>query len=310
MDFERNAEQQAILEAVTALLAQHAGAKRATLLNRKSEYDLALDAALEAAGFQDIALAEGTGLLEAALVVEAVAKAGGVVGIGAAALVAPGLIKAALPGPIALARAGDTGPVRFAAQARTLLVDAGSEARLVTLAAGDALPIASNFMLPMGRLRVPLERGESLGRGSGPRLRNLWRLALAAETVGTMAACLDVTLEYVKNRRQFGRAIGSFQAVQHRLAQCAVLVEGSRWLVYEAASQDAPEEAAATAAAHASAAASLVFAETHQFTGAMGFTREHDLHVWSMRLQVLRLEAGGTAGHRRAVAEARWCREP
>jgi hypothetical protein len=101
------------------------------------------------------------------LVVEAVAKAGGVVGIGAAALVAPGVTGRALPGPLALARAGDTGPVRFAAHARTLLVDAGEEACLVPLAAGDALPIASNFMLPMGRLRVPLGRGESLGSGSG-----------------------------------------------------------------------------------------------------------------------------------------------
>ena len=310
MDFEPNPDQQAILEAVAALLAQHAGAKRAIELNRTSAYDRELDAALEAAGFQGIALAEEAGLLEAALVVEAVAKAGGVVGIGASALVAPGLAGRALPGPIALARQGDAGPVRFAAHARSLLVDAGEEARLRTLAAGDASPVASNFMLPMGRLRASQDPGESLGRGSGERLRSLWRLALAAETVGTMAACLEVTLEYVKRRRQFGRAIGSFQAVQHRLAHCAVLLEGSRWLVYEAASQDAPAEAAATAAAFATSAASQLFAETHQFTGAMGFTREHDLHVWSMRLQALRLEAGGVAGHRRAVARERWCREP
>jgi alkylation response protein AidB-like acyl-CoA dehydrogenase len=308
MDFEPNPDQQAILEAVGALLAQHAGAKRAIELNRSSGYDRELDAALDAAGFLDVALGEGTGLLESALVVEAVAKAGGVVGIGASALVAPGLLGRALPGPIALARQGDTGPVRFAAQARRLLVDAGEEARLLPLAAGDASPVANNFMLPMGRLRVSLPGGESLGPGSGERLRSLWRLALAAEMVGTMAACLAVTLEYVKRRRQFGRAIGSFQAVQHRLAQCAVAVEGSRWLVYEAASQDAPTAAAATAAAHAASAASLVFAETHQFTGAMGFTREHDLHVWSMRLPALRLEAGGVAGYRRAVAQERWCR--
>ncbi len=58
--------------------------------------------------------------------------------------------------------------------------------------------------------------------------------------------------------------------------------------------------------ANTRAAAGRVFVETHQFTGAMGFTREHDLHVWSMRLQALRLEAGGVGGHRRAVAEARW----
>ncbi len=228
MDFEPNADQQAILEAVAALLAQHAGAKRAIELNRGSHYDRELDAALDGAGFQEVALADGTGLLEAALVVEAVAKAGGVVGVGASALVAPGLVRRALPGPIALARDGETGPVRFAAHARTLLVDAGEEARVLTLAESDVSPVASNFMLPMGRVRVPQGRGDSLGPGSGERLRSLWRLALAAETVGTMAACLDVTLEYVKRRRQFGRAIGSFQAVQHRLAQCAVSVEGSR----------------------------------------------------------------------------------
>jgi alkylation response protein AidB-like acyl-CoA dehydrogenase len=308
MDFEPSPDQQAILEAVGSLLAQHAGAKRAIELNRTAAYDRELDAALGAAGFQEVALGEGTGLLEAALVVEAVAKAGGVVGIGASALVAPGLLRRAPPGPIALAREGDTGPVRFAAQARTLLVDAGEEARVVPLAQGGASPVANNFMLPMGRLPASLPRGESLGPGSGERLRSLWRLALAAEMVGAMGACLAVTLEYVKRRRQFGRAIGSFQAVQHRLAQCAVAVEGSRWLVYEAASQDAPTAAAATAAAFAASAASLVFAETHQFTGAMGFTREHDLHVWSMRLPALRLEAGGVAGHRREVAEERWCR--
>ncbi len=63
-----------------------------------------------------------------------------------------------------------------------------------------------------------------------------------------------------------------------------------------------PTASAASAAAHATAAANQVFGETHQLTGAMGFTREHDLHVWSMRLQALRLEAGGVGGHRRAVA--------
>ena len=119
-----------------------------------------------------------------------------------------------------------------------------------------------------------------------------------------------MTLDYVKRRRQFGRAIGSFQAVQHRLAQCAVAVEGSRWLVYEAASAGrAARRRPRPPPRIAAAAAGLVFAETHQFTGAMGFTREHDLHVWSMRLPALRLEAGGVAGHRRAVADERWCRK-
>ena len=65
-------------------------------------------------------------------------------------------------------------------------------------------------------------------------------------------------------------------------------------------------ERAATAAAYALTAATRVFAETHQLSGAIGFTREHNLHVYSMRLQALRLELGGVRGHRRALAKARW----
>jgi hypothetical protein len=63
---------------------------------------------------------------------------------------------------------------------------------------------------------------------------------------------------------------------------------------------------AATAAAYCLDTAGLVFTETHQLSGAIGFTREHDLHVWSMRLMALRVELGGVAAHRRAIAEARW----
>jgi alkylation response protein AidB-like acyl-CoA dehydrogenase len=306
VDFAPSEDQRAIVEAVEALLAQRAGPARAIALNAKAEYDAELDAALAQAGFGDVALGDETGFLEAALLVEAVAKAAGVVSIGASALVAPGAAGRTLAGPVALVPLGAPGPVRFGAHARTALVDAGEDARLVELSPGEREPVASNFMLPMGRVRADAASGHSLGPGSGATLRRWWRLALAAEMLGTLEAALDLTVAYVKRRRQFGRAIGSFQAVQHRLAQCAVLVEGLRWLVYEAAFRSAPPEGSAAAAAHAAAAASHVFRETHQLTGAMGFTREHDLHVWSMRLQALRLELGGATGHRRALARSRW----
>jgi alkylation response protein AidB-like acyl-CoA dehydrogenase len=121
-----------------------------------------------------------------------------------------------------------------------------------------------------------------------------------------MSSALAQTVAYLKERRQFGRTIASFQAVQHRLADCAVRVEGSRWLVYEAAYQRAPEEATACAAAYALESARQIFRETHQLSGAIGFTREHDLHVWSMRLHALGSELSGVTGHRRALASARW----
>lgn len=309
MNFEPGDDQRAILEAVGALLARHAGPARAIELAAKGGYDEALDAALEAAGFAEIATATTTGLLDAALLVEAVARAGGVVAIGAGALIAPALTGRTLAGSVAVASADATGPVRFAAHARTLLIRDGDVARVAELRPGDVAPVHSNFGFPMGRIApAALRRGDALGAGSGARLDALWRVALAAETVGAMRAALDATVEYAKRRRQFGRAIGSFQAVQHRLAECFVWTEGARWLAFEAAWAGAPAEAAATASAHALAAAGRVFDETHQLSGAMGYTREHDLHVFSMRLPALRLEAGGAAAQRRAVSQARWAK--
>jgi alkylation response protein AidB-like acyl-CoA dehydrogenase len=165
-------------------------------------------------------------------------------------------------------------------------------------------------MFPLGRLH-PDRKIEGKALAASPeRALSLWRLALAAECVGTMDAALSLTVDYVKQRRQFGRAIGSFQAVQHRLAQLRVQLDGARVLTYEAAHHQHSAEASATAASYATHAARLVHSETHQLTGALGFTREHDLHVWSMRLSALRIELGGTAGHRRALTSARWGLSP
>ena len=307
MDLEPSDDQRAILEAVAALLAQHAGAARALELTRKGDYDFALDRALAEAGFAEIASGEGTGWLDAALLVEAVARAGGTSAAGAQILVAPLVAGRALPGPIALADAAAPGPVRFAVHAETALVLDGERARVVPLVPGSVAPVRSSFGFPMGRFAPgALAGGEALGPGSGERLRSWWRVALALEAAGAMQAALALTVDYAKKRRQFGRAIGSFQAVQHRLAECKVLVEGARWLALEAAWRAAPAEAAATALGYASAAAERVFADTHQLSGAMGYTRAHELHVFSMRLPALRLELGGVGAQRRAIAQARW----
>ena len=306
MDFELSQDQQDILVTVDGLLEKHAGPERAIELNASGEYDHALEEALEGGGFLDIALGEETGWLEAVLVVEAVARAAGVASVGASAIVAPGLLERRVPGPVALARIEDLSCVPVAAQARTLLLDMGDETRLLPIEPGNAKPVRSNFMIPLARLDLDPQGGESLGPGSGERLRRFWRLALAAECVGLMAGALDITVEYVKQRRQFRRPIGSFQAIQHRLATCKAGVEGARWLLYEAAHRGAPAEDAATAAGHATSVGERVFIETHQMTGAMGFTREHDLHVWSMRLQPLVMALGGPSAHHRASTRARW----
>jgi len=307
LDFELDDDQRAIAEAVDALLAKHAGPARAAALARDGAYDAPLDAALGEAGWWDVALAPGAGLLEAALVVDAVARAAGAVAAGAVALAVPAALGRALPGPIALADEAVPGPVRFAADARTLVVLRGSGARALALAPGDARRVATPYGYPLARVDALLGRaGEDLGAGAGARLRDGWRLALAVELGGTMRGALDATLAYLRERRQFGRPIASFQAVQHRLAWCAVQVEGARWLALEAAARGAPAEQAALAAAHGAFVAKRVFAEAHQLSGAIGYTREHPLHVWSMRLQALRLELGGATAHAAAAARARW----
>lgn len=305
MDFDASDEQRAVLDAVEVLLDRHAGPARAIELAKTGEYDHALDRALAQGGFTEIV--SSMSALEAALVVEAVAKAGGRTAYAASALVAPHLTDESLEGPIAMATAGEDGAVRFGAHARTLLVLDGDAARIVELVPGTVEPLMSNFGYPMGKVSQSQRTGgRALGPGSGARLENWWRVALAIETAGTMSSALAVTVEYLKNRRQFGRTIGSFQAVQHRLAECYVLIEGARWLAYECAAAGAERQAAATAAAHALAAAARVFTEMHQLSGAIGFTHEHDLHVWSMRLHALRTDLGGLPAHHRAIAQARW----
>jgi alkylation response protein AidB-like acyl-CoA dehydrogenase len=306
MDFEPDHSQTAILDAMGVLLARHAGPARAIALARKADYDDGLDAALTDAGFYDVALGE-LGGLEAALLVEEVSRAAGTVAFGAGALVAPSVVGEAVAGPVALAVAGTRTPVRYACQAQTALVLEGDRVRVVEVERAAVEPVASTFGYPMGRFAPgALSGGRVLDTASGPNMAAWWRIAIAAEAVGAMRAALEVTTEYLKHRRQFGRAIGSFQAVQHRLAECAVLIEGSRWLTYEAAWRGATDEAATVAAAHTLQVAGRVFAETHQLSGAIGFTHEHDLHVWTMRLQALRLELDGVGAQRRAVADARW----
>ena len=208
MDFAPSAEQAAIVLAVERLLASAAGPERAARLAREQEWDPALERALADAGFLDTALAVGP--LEAALVVEAVARAAGAVAIGAGALVAPLVAGRALAGPVAIALAEGREPVRFGVCARTLLLRDGDAARVVALEPGDFAAVRSGFGHPQGRLARGLgARGERLGPGSGERLLAWWRIALAAEALGAMQAALDATVAHVKQRRQFGRAIGS-----------------------------------------------------------------------------------------------------
>ncbi len=129
----------------------------------------------------------------------------------------------------------------------------------------------------------------------------------AAEMLGGAARVLDMTVEYAKDRVQFGRPIGSFQAIKHRCADMLVDVEGMRSTVYWAAwciGAGDPEAsvAASTAKVWTSDASKRVMASGLQVHGGIGFTWEHDLHLFLKRAQLDQLTFGDAAFHRVRLA--------
>ena len=116
---------------------------------------------------------------------------------------------------------------------------------------------------------------------------NMEGLARAAETVGVMRAVLDMTVAYAKERVQFGRPIGSFQAIQHYLADMWVDILGSRNLVMKAAWKLATgrpsDEATGMARVRVGKVGRKVTTTGHRIFGAIGFTMEHDLHLYHRR---------------------------
>ncbi|WP_067800039.1 acyl-CoA dehydrogenase family protein [Actinomadura formosensis] len=132
-------------------------------------------------------------------------------------------------------------------------------------------------------------------------------VALAAEQLGGAQQTLDMTVEYAKVRHQFGRPIGSFQAIKHRCADMFVLVESARSAVLNAAAvaDESPDElpaAAALAKAYCSDAYLHTAGEAIQLHGGIGFTWEHDAHLYFKRAQGSRELFGSPDRHRERLA--------
>jgi alkylation response protein AidB-like acyl-CoA dehydrogenase len=132
-------------------------------------------------------------------------------------------------------------------------------------------------------------------------------LFASAEMLGGAGRVLDLTVEYAKDRVQFGRAIGSFQAIKHKCADMLVDVEGMRSTVYWAAwciGAGDPEAsvAASTAKVWTADASKRVMANGLQIHGGIGFTWEHDLHLFLKRAQLDQLTFGDATYHRIRLA--------
>lgn len=310
MDFDFSADQHALAEAIGRIVADHRDLPRTGNVVEPRAFHPAteMEMALARAGFFDIALEPGCGAPEAALLVYETGLSPLVLETGASALIAPLLTGEMLPRPVAVARLADlTRGVRFLSEARTLLVDLGDDVAVVDMAGHAVVPLAGAYAYPLGKFAAApdLSGAQRLGAEKADELRRLWRIALALDIAAAMQAATDFTTGYVKQRHVFGRPVGSFQAVQHRLAADAEKCRGTYWLAMKAAWSGTPLDAA-IAALHAQRAIAQVNYDTHQFNGALGMTLEHALHLWTFRLRWLVGEMGGYRTQAADVAALAW----
>ncbi|MGD9764950.1 MAG: acyl-CoA dehydrogenase family protein, partial [Candidatus Binatia bacterium] len=150
----------------------------------------------------------------------------------------------------------------------------------------------------------------AVGQGWGllDRVVDRAKVALSAELCGIAQQVLDLSVQYAKVREQFGRAIGTFQAIQHKCANMLVQVESAKSATYYAAwavANDAPEAhlAACMAKAYTSEACRQVAADGIQIHGGIGFTWEHDMHLFFKRAKSSEIAFGDATHNRELVAQ-------
>jgi hypothetical protein len=164
----------------------------------------------------------------------------------------------------------------------------GDIADVVVAADGTALTRWTGFTahpvetMDLTRRLARVEPRETTAVGADPGLADTAAILLAAEQLGGATRCLDLTVEYTKGRVQFGRPIGSFQALKHRMADLYVAVQSARAVV-DAAIAEPSATSAALARVAASEAFSTVAAEAVQMHGGIAITWEHDIQLYFKR---------------------------
>ena len=287
-------ERQLLAETVAALVAKHAdpGAVRAAMESDRG-YDESLWQLLcEQVGAAALVIPEELGgaggeLADAAVVLRELGRV----------LVPSPLLGTTLAELALLAAADpDADTLEGLAQGRSigaLVLDAdyvvnGDVADVVVAATDGRLSRCTRFsaqsvatMDPTRRLaRVRAEQAEDIG--ADPGIADFAAILLAAEQIGAAERCLELTVEYTKNRVQFGRPIGSFQALKHRMADLYVAVSAALAVVSDACDDPTPTNAA-TARLAASEALCAVAAEGIQLHGGIAITWEHDMHLYFKR---------------------------
>lgn len=210
---------------------------------------------------------------------------------------------------------GASSPVPMAADLNAVAVARRvGETERVTVLSAPALTTMTTLDLTRSWARLDLCQtigdGMELPAGAIAMARDALAVHRAFDALGAAARLLDMTVAYAGQREQFGAPIGSFQAVKHHCADMAVAVEASRaglWaaaLALDTASGAARSRAASAAVAYAKSAATRVAGTALQVHGGIGFTWEHDLHLFLRRIKVDESFNGTVAEHRAALVTA------
>src|SRR6516164_8649215 len=177
------------------------------------------------------------------------------------------------------------------------VVVAATDGRLSRCTRFSAQSVAT--MDPTRRLaRVRAEQAEDIG--ADPGIADFAAILLAAEQIGAAERCLELTVEYTKNRVQFGRPIGSFQALKHRMADLYVAVSAARAVVDDAVCEPSLATAALARVA-ATDAFDAVAAEAIQMHGGIAITWEHDIQLYFKRAHASAQLLGPTRHHLRRL---------
>jgi alkylation response protein AidB-like acyl-CoA dehydrogenase len=218
----------------------------------------------------------------------------------------PGIASGETRGTVGVVSNGEATLVPDADSAEVIVLLDGDSGTVLEAGPAEVEPFVTiDLTRRFGRVRA--DGGEPLAGDPGPALDRI-AVALAAELVGVAQRALEMAVDYARERKQFGRPIGSYQAVSHACAQMLLEVESARSTTLYAAwtaeaEPDSLSLAASMAKAYASDAGWRVTAASLQVHGGIGFTWEHDLHFFLKRARTDGQLFGSANQHRERVAE-------
>jgi alkylation response protein AidB-like acyl-CoA dehydrogenase len=328
VNFDFTDDQQAIKRTANELLAARFKPERVRELAEAEEYDDGVWKEMSELGWAGIFIGEdhggqGLGIVELVILLEELGYALAPVPFlsNAAAGLAlqlagsdeqkqrwlPGIASGEARGTVGLLKDGEARLVPDADSAEVIVLLSGDgTGTVVEASAADVEPFdAMDRTRRFARVRA--DGGDSLPGDAQGALERIVT-AVAAETVGVAQKAMEMAVDYARDRKQFGRPIGSYQAVSHRCAQMLLEVEGSRSAAYYAAwcadaEPDSLPAAAAMAKAYASDAGWRVCGSSLQVHGGIGFTWEHDLHFFLKRARANGSLYGSAREHRERLAE-------